>query len=69
MKTTNNIKFKKISNGNYKAIYGNLIVMIEKQWIEKQWNLSAYDSVTFESVLETSCDKKSHCIEYAQNAL
>jgi len=71
MKTTktHTMKFKRIAQGLYRATKGNITFEIAKQYISNEWNLSAYNELTQEYVIDTNCKKKSHCIEYASNVI
>ncbi len=61
------MKFKKIARGLYRANKGKLSIEIAKQYISNTWSLSVYNELTQELVLDTTLDKKSHCIEYITN--
>jgi len=63
------IKFTKKGKGSYIATQGNITIEIVKQDISKKWSLSAFNELTQELIIETYCKKKSHCIEYINNAL
>jgi len=63
------MKFTKIAKGVYTAVKGNISIEIAKQDLSNTWSLSAYNELTQELVIDTTCDKKSHCIEYINNAI
>lgn len=61
------MKFKKITSGLYRTTTNKLTIEIAKQYISNKWSLSVYNELTQELVLDTTLDKKSHCIEYITN--